>query len=620
MKKTKLTRSLLAACSIVALTAVMYGCAHDGGSDPEPVVEPMPEPMPDPGPTDLEDTQAAAAAAATAAMTASTNAAKSASDAMAATATLATLQTGKDSNSGEMGGNEHAAAAAAAAKDAADAAAAATAASAAAAAATTGEAGEEAWRMAVNAQADAEAAAASAATHSEAAIAAAMAELHIAKTIKWAGGLTADAEGASSVDADADMSTSQPGNKITGFLSYVSRDSASVSGQPYIEATGQAYRQAVEERSLKIGKTLDTSDDTHRLTIIHSRDGSEMMRVYVVNAAGTAVTGLGNNISLAVGPDGNANTDDDTYAPLKSLGMYIQAADVTPDATGTYATPPTADSGTTTFTNSVHAGDDLNNLDHDDRVAADTKPKELYSYVDAAGVTQRVVETQRTIMADGSTVVTYQPVDTLAPAGADAHGLVDDRVAALPDADDNPESIVVRAAIPAVKAYEHIHFGVWASLGAANPLTGAQMLADVGTGFVQNISGSGITDRLGIGTVTYTGDWVANVQRQNATPGTGAINQEDGDATLVANFDTEEFTGTLTGLAVLEGTLDGNGFRGTTATVDRNHTELDASGTFAGEFSGGIYGDKGEEAAGVFDFDGGEAGAFVGAFGGTNQD
>ena len=39
MKKTKLTRSLLAACSIVALTAVMYGCVHDGGDD-EPATEP----------------------------------------------------------------------------------------------------------------------------------------------------------------------------------------------------------------------------------------------------------------------------------------------------------------------------------------------------------------------------------------------------------------------------------------------------------------------------------------------------------------------------------------------------------------------------------------------------
>ena len=45
MKKTKLTRSLLAACSIVALSAVMYGCVHNGGDAPEPMVEPMPDPM-----------------------------------------------------------------------------------------------------------------------------------------------------------------------------------------------------------------------------------------------------------------------------------------------------------------------------------------------------------------------------------------------------------------------------------------------------------------------------------------------------------------------------------------------------------------------------------------------
>ena len=51
MKKTKLTRSLMAACSIVALTAVMYGCVHNGGDDSVPAddmtdMEPM-EPMPE---------------------------------------------------------------------------------------------------------------------------------------------------------------------------------------------------------------------------------------------------------------------------------------------------------------------------------------------------------------------------------------------------------------------------------------------------------------------------------------------------------------------------------------------------------------------------------------------
>ena len=42
MKKTKLTRSLLAACSIVALSAVMYGCTSDGD---DPVAEPPPMDM-----------------------------------------------------------------------------------------------------------------------------------------------------------------------------------------------------------------------------------------------------------------------------------------------------------------------------------------------------------------------------------------------------------------------------------------------------------------------------------------------------------------------------------------------------------------------------------------------
>ena len=46
MKKTKLTRSLLAACSIVALSAVMYGCVHNGGNGEMDAGMEMP--MPDP--------------------------------------------------------------------------------------------------------------------------------------------------------------------------------------------------------------------------------------------------------------------------------------------------------------------------------------------------------------------------------------------------------------------------------------------------------------------------------------------------------------------------------------------------------------------------------------------
>ena len=43
MKKTKLTRSLMAACSIVALSAVMYGCVHSG--DSETAMDDPPPPM-----------------------------------------------------------------------------------------------------------------------------------------------------------------------------------------------------------------------------------------------------------------------------------------------------------------------------------------------------------------------------------------------------------------------------------------------------------------------------------------------------------------------------------------------------------------------------------------------
>ena len=72
MKKTKLTRSLMAACSIVALSAVMYGCVHSGdGGEMDTGME-MPEPMPTPAEllaaaqTALADAQAAVDAAVTA--------------------------------------------------------------------------------------------------------------------------------------------------------------------------------------------------------------------------------------------------------------------------------------------------------------------------------------------------------------------------------------------------------------------------------------------------------------------------------------------------------------------------------------------------------------------------
>ena len=213
----------------------------------------------------------------------------------------------------------------------------------------------------------------------------------------------------------------------------------------------------------------------------------------------------------------------------------------------------------------------------------------------------RVVET---ITDDqGNTVKHYEPVDIMADAS-------------MTDGDDpnpTPDDLrPVTVSIPTVTPYSHIHFGLWAGLNAKGAAIDA-----LGIGFVQNIDGSGMTERQGIGSATYSGDWVAAVRRQYASDAeAGAITQHDGKASMTANFETAKFTGYADdGLATLEGTMSGNGFSGTTATA--MHDDLDSDGTFAGEFSGGIYGPTGSEAAGVFDFDGGEAGAFRGAFGGT---
>ena len=158
MKKTNLTRKLMAACSIVALSAVMYGCTHSSGPS-------------------QDEFDAAAAAAAAAAAEAKTNA-----DAAAAAAVAAKAEA--DAAAAEAKTNADAAAAAAvAAKAEADAAAAAAATAAAdakaaadeaAAAAATAAATEAA--AAATAAADAAAAAKAAADDAAAAAAQAAAE------------------------------------------------------------------------------------------------------------------------------------------------------------------------------------------------------------------------------------------------------------------------------------------------------------------------------------------------------------------------------------------------------------------------------------------------------------
>ena len=185
-----------------------------------------------------------------------------------------------------------------------------------------------------------------------------------------------------------------------------------------------------------------------------------------------------------------------------------------------------------------------------------------------------------------------------------------------------PVSIRAGAKIPEATEYSHLHFGVWSGLNGKDD--GTNTVADLGIGFVANI-GEMTSNMPNFGDAKYEGNWVANVQKWMAR-GDGDIMRRDGTATMDANFTKATVDVTLTGLATLDGTIDGNTFSGTKAALAADVVEdaeardmLGPDAEFEGNFSGAFFGNLAAEAGGVFDFasdDGNnEGGAFRGAFG-----
>ena len=585
MKKSKVTRSLLAAVSVVALSAVMYGCVHSGDSDPVTDDTDMTtEPMEPTEPTDLEDAQAAAKEAADAAETASDDAATAASDAADATMNLATMQTGAMAGSQAAMAQEQADAAMAAymtAKAASDRAAAATDTSAAIRAQIAAEAAQE----------DAEAAAMKADDYSDKAVASAMGELMIDGTMKSVGETTIDAmAGASSVSTGSgddartmvtglikDKNPMATGAMITGNdrTDAVADDLSTVADET---AEAIPYKQAAAERTFPIGKTLDSSDDMARLMLVTSYAGTEMVKVFNEGTGTVSGTKAGYiSVSTTAADDNEVNN-----VALRSAGMFYPAG----NAAG--ALTPALE------------------------IAADAKPVEVFSYTNPDDSTTVYVTLTTESTTAGVTTYTYASgADIIAPVLQDG-----------PDDGSASDDGQVTSGIPAAVEYQHIHFGVWAGLGEAAK-DGSQDIADLGIGFLQSIDG-GMTgaDMPNAGEATYNGNWVAAVRSAHAA-GAGGLSLENGVASLAADFGEAEITATLTGLATLEGSIDDSMFSGTKATVESGNSHgLTAGGSFTGSFSGGFYGAQAAEAGGTFDFtsEGMRAGEFRGAFGGAKEE
>ena len=578
----------------LAFMLALGGCSSGSDAPPEPeVTEPMPEP--DPEPTDLEKTQMAAKAAADAAKMASDGAATAASGADAATANSATLQTGAMAEMHAMNAGKYAKMAMDAymdAKAASDAAAAATLASAAGAELAKAEA----------AQMAAEEAAEMAGDLATEAMDAAMGELMIDGTMKSVGDSSVDAmAGPSSVatgsgdDAKTvvtglikSMNPMATGNAITGqpFVAPTTDDLATGDVEPATK--GQPYKQAAVERMFAIGKTLDSSDDMARLMIVTDYAGTNMVQVYAPSDASASRTGTKAGY-ISLGTDGIQATDDDdaNNTPLRSVGMFVPA--------GAAAATPT--------------------LVHGDEVGAKAKPVEVfsYSYVDTSNNDERVtvyatLASTGTNKSTGVTTYTYHTGHDIMAAAAAADG---------PDDGEELDQARVTVGIPGPVGYKHLHFGVWAALGDAAK-DGMQKVTDSGIGFVQSI-GAGMTgaDMPNQGMVKHMGNWVAAVQRA----GDGSISLENGASMLEANLDKATLKATLTGLATLEGKIDGSSFKGAKATVAADNMHgLTPGGSFDGMFAGGFYGPKAAEAGGIFDFSSDASGAFRGAFGGAKMD
>lgn len=615
---------------VVAVPLAIAGCGSSSNT-PEPMVEPPPPPPA--GPTDLEQTQADAAAAAAAAMAASADAAASAASAAMAAANIATHQTNGMAADNNMQA-QMAAAAAMAAYEAAKAAA------ASAATAADSPAAEDARSAALLAQATAEAEAMKAAEAAMKAAEAAMMELKIVGTMK--------SVGESSIDATMGALTTTVGEGaaaktvLTGLRSEKTTEGSAVAGRSFHpvtaaaddvatlavdESKGRAYRQMVEARTLKIGKELDTTDDAARLVLFDKYAGENPVGVYLKrtlaqteDAADGADVAAG-NLFIRTKSDGskigNVDAAGNIVAPptdeagkaslpkaptLTTIGTFIEAED---DATPAAATAPETDAilGITTDTSGT------GNLDYEDEVKKEAKPKTVSSVKDGDDTRYVVVETTTT-NADGSVDTEYRYVDITALAAASPLNAM------------TPIQTRVRANVPAAIKYKHIHFGAWAGLSAAKA-SGAQTIADLGIGFVQSI-GTGMTgsDMPNSGNASYTGNWAGMVQAANAE-GKGAITLNDGAASLAADFADGEIAATLSGLATLEGAITGNTFAGSKATVvSSDPYGLQSTAKFTGTFGGGFYGSGAAEAGGIFDFGTTDntGGAFRGAFGGAKDE
>ena len=549
----------------------------------------------------LDPVKKRASDAATAAGTASTAAGEAADAAEMAAMNRATIQTGDansvmDAYAARMAAND----AADEAKKASDASDMAQAATDTAGATPHAMAAEAAQAAAEEDQMDAEAA-------QDEAEADAMVELKIDDKTKSVGG--------TSIEVDGRRHTSSNGRTHTGLLDgmdIMQMGLRDANGHLLVDADGNAVTGVGAAANIDIGFTYDSEDDDARLTLIHSYLGT-MKQKQFIRPADTASTVTGSPFAAVpdatnISPEAPDEVGSEDNIPTGTVEVPYAAANTALGLTGAAALEaPTTPTLTRTATGvaGIPRSAGAIALAFDD---LDSAPPVLYfihtnvrdnSLVgdEDDGIDQTRIFLERRVIGNN---VTYDVVHV--------------------------REVTVESAME----YAHIHYGLWNGISGRDGNT----VSELGIGFVTALAdGEGMTDvgdMPNVGTLSYSGNWVANVQMAGTAAGDGEIRRRNGMATIMADIDDNDVTVTLTGLASLEGDIDGNMFSGTKVTLlDADATTADvvdpafglggASSDFTGTFSGGFFGPRAAEAGGVFDYssEDNEEGAFRGSFGGA---
>ena len=379
-------------------------------------------------------------------------------------------------------------------------------------------------------------------------------------------------------------------------------------------------------KSVTIGVTYDSDDDEARLTLVHSYLGEQKQKQFIRNGEDTSGPTFADGATAIPDADTPFHADDAPGAAATNLQPEA------PDPEGAVDTIPTGSVEVPYANANAALG-----LTGDAALVAPTAPVVATATRTANGVAgiPRLA---------GNIAVAFDGIeDNDSPAlyyistgvrdnslGADDDGIDQTKIFLERRVVGNVVSYDVvhvrEVTIDKAEAFEHIHYGLW------NDLDNGTTVAERGIAFVTALSdGSGMTaadDMPNHGDAKYNGNWVANVQMAHLD-GNGDIQRQSGAAMIDADFADNDIDVTLSGLATLDGSIDGNMFSGTkivlqdslpaTADVIDANYGLDGSGDFEGTFEGGFFGPRAAEAGGIFDFasDDNKAGAFRGSFGGS---